>query len=132
MPAPGAPQLPTPEYPVTDAITGATPPGDVEISTTITDMQTGKIRLLLEINQPWDWNKFWTNDLYDDVNYRTSCQPSIIYAVTIDLDQNNKEYFLNPIGHGHYSGATGELFTDLSTITTALQIVGKVSVTLNK
>ena len=76
----------------------------------------------MEINQPWDWNDYWTNELHDDADYRTSCQPSLIYAVTIDLNEKGKEYYLNAIGHGHFSGKNGELFTDLSTISTAKDI----------
>jgi polyphosphate kinase len=35
---------------------------------------------------------------------------------------------LNPIGHGHYSGKNGKLFTDLSSLTTALKIVKSLKV----
>lgn len=37
-------------------------------------------------------------------------------------------YELQVIGHSHYSGKTGELFTDLSTMTTALDIADKLNV----
>jgi hypothetical protein len=40
-----------------------------------------------------------------------------------------KDYYkMKPIGHSHYSGKTGELFTDLSTFTTALQIADSIVV----
>ncbi len=82
----------------------------------------------MEVNQPWDWNEFWTNKLFDDIDYRSSCQPSLIYAVTVDLNDIDKEYFMNPIGHGHYSGKTGLLYTDLSTMTTAKEIFKEIKV----
>jgi hypothetical protein len=44
------------------------------------------------------------------------------------LDSELTEYYLNPIGHSHYSGKDGLLYTDLSTFTTALQIAEKIVV----
>jgi len=60
-----------------------------------------------------------------------SCQPSLIYAVTINPN-SDEEYFMNPIGHGHYAGKDGNLYTDLGSFTTALNIVKKVNVKLKK
>jgi hypothetical protein len=33
-----------------------------------------------------------------------------------------------PVGHSHYSGKTGEIFPDLSTLTTALRIADSIIV----
>ena len=127
-PAGDWPQLPDPEHPVSDAYTGATPKASSQISTRLDNATGSRIRIMMEINQPWDWNEYWTNKKYDDADYRTSCQPSLVYSVTIDLDEPGKEYHLNPIGHGHYSGADGELYTDLTTMTTALDIISSITV----
>lgn len=124
---------PSPETAVPDAISGATPKGDfvLETGSKVADYQ--KFRVLMEINQPWDSNDFWTNSKYpEDLDYHTSLQPSLVYAVMIDPKNVGTKYYLNPIGHGHPSGKTGELFTDLSTITTAKEIVEKVSVFVKK
>jgi hypothetical protein len=126
------PLLPDSAHPVLDGYTGATPKGDFVFHSGVKKAVSGKIRLLLEINQAWDWNEFWTNSLYDDPDYRTSCQPSLVYAVTIDLNNPDPEYYLNPIGHGHYAGKDGKLYTDLSTFTTAMEILEKASVKLIK
>jgi hypothetical protein len=48
--------------------------------------------------------------------------------VVIDRNQPGKDFYLNPIGHSHFSGADGELYTDISTLTTAKEIVNKVCV----
>jgi hypothetical protein len=40
-------------------------------------------------------------------------------------------YTLEVAGHSHYAGKTGELFTDLATLTTALEIVRKLSIKLD-
>ena len=122
--------LPSPENPVTDATTGATPVGGFRMESGVPDRLTGKFRILLEINQPWDWNEFWTNALYDDPDYRTSCQPSLVYAGLIDPLKPGENVFLNPIGHGHYAGKDGKLYTDLRSMTTAREIVDYISVKL--
>jgi hypothetical protein len=86
----------------------------------------------MEINQPWDWNEYWTNTKYpEDENYKTSSQPSLVYRVTIDLNSGVKEYSMKPVGHGHYSGMDGSLTTDLSTLTTALEIAKSITVRID-
>lgn len=125
------PLLPDPEHPVVDGYTGATPKGDFVIRAQ-GQQSPRKFRLLLEINQPWDANEYWTNNLYDDSDYRTSFQPSLVYAVSIDLDRPEQEYYLNPIGHGQYAGKDGKLYTDLRTITTAFNIIDHVTIKLIK
>jgi hypothetical protein len=85
----------------------------------------------MEVNQPWDANRYYTNNLYpDDNNYLTSLQPSLIYAVTVDPD-NNETLFMNPIGHGDPGGSSGKLFTNLTQITTAREIIHSVSIQKN-
>jgi hypothetical protein len=121
--------VPTPDNPFVDAYTGATPQGNFALRIKTDKVDTGKFRLLMEINQTWDWNEYWTNNKFPgDYAYKSSSQPSLIYSVTIDPSSTVKEYHLNPIGHGHYSGKDGLLYTDLSTITTALKIVSDVTV----
>lgn len=120
---------PSPETAVPDALTGATPKAGFTLRTG-SKTDAGKMfRVLAEVNQPWDSNDFWTNDKYpDDFNYKTSLQPALVYAVTVSPDDKGKPLYLNPIGHSHYSGKTGELFTDISTITTAREIFSKIAV----
>ena len=126
-------KIPTPENPEPDAITGATPKAGFLLKTNASQPYQEKFRLLVEVNQTWDWNEYWTNSLYpNDVDYKTSCQPSVIYAVTIDPANPQQEYYLNPIGHGHYSGKDGKLYTDISSLTTALHIFDRVVVRCKK
>jgi len=124
--------VPSPENPVADAYTGATPPGDFSIQARFDKKNPLKLRIYFEINQTWDWNEYWTNNKYpDDKEYKTSCQPALVYMCEVDLQNPKAEYTLIAIGHSHYSGKTGELFPDLSTITTALQIVNSLTVRFN-
>ena len=124
--------IPTPENPMPDAITGPTPPGNFTLLSKTSTATPSVFRVLFEINQSWDWNEYWTNSKYpDDASYKTSSQPSLVYAVTIDLNSAIKEYALTPIGHGHYSGLDGSLTNDLSTITTARNIAKSITVSID-
>ena len=121
--------IPSPKNPIPDAYTGATPPGNFDLTTRFDAKPPSRFTILFEINQTWDWNEYWTNKKYpEDDEYKTSCQPALVYAATIDTDNLQDSYELQVIGHSHYSGKTGELFTDLSTMTTALEIAGKLTV----
>lgn len=118
--------IPTPESPLPDAITGATPTNNFVINSLI-NPELKKFTVYMEINQTWDWNQHWHNNLYpNDDEYKTSCQPALVYMAEVDLTSTQKSYTLKPVGHSHPSGKTGELFSDLSTFTTALKIAGEV------
>ncbi len=122
-------QLPTPQKPVVDAFTGATPRGEFILNLKANNELTGKVRLYVEVNQPWDVNEFWTNNKHpENNNYLTSCQPALIYAVTIDLVSPMETYYLNPVGHSHPYGKDGRLYTNLTTFTTALEIFDVIKV----
>ena len=51
----------------------------------------------------------------------SSAKPAVLEAPKIEL---------KPIGHSHYAGENGELFTDLSTLSTALKIAKKITVSV--
>lgn len=120
--------LPYGDTKVPDAYSGATPDGNFIMRIKTDKPLKGKYRIKMEINQPWDFNDYWHSGKHPDSrDYKSSCQPSLVYAVTINTDMPG-EYFLNPAGHGHYAGENGKLYTDLSGFTTAFDIVKKVSV----
>jgi hypothetical protein len=121
--------VPSPGNPVPDAYTGATPPGDFGIYARFDKETPQKLRIYFEINQTWDWNEYWTNNKYpDDEEYKTSCQPALIYMCEVDLGNPLPEYSMKVIGHSHHAGRSGELYKDLSTISTALEIVNSLIV----
>jgi len=129
--APDGLYIPSPETPVPDALTRATPFSNFRLETRMKAKQDKKFRILMEINQAWDSNNFWSNSKFpDDRDYFTSLQPALVYAVTVDPANPDDEYFLNPIGHSHPSGKNGKLYTDLSTLTTAKEIAYKIIVRL--
>lgn len=122
---------PTPSKPVADAYTGATPTGSF-VMHLITDQKlTGRYKVFMEINQSWDWNEFWHNNKYpDDREYKTSSQPALVYEALIDASNPGNQVTFRAIGHSHYAGKDGSLNTDLTTITTALRIVGNCTVSI--
>lgn len=123
--------MPTPKQPVVDAYTGATPSSSFVLKAKTEKVLSGKYKVMLEVNQSWDWNEYWTNDLYpEDKEYKTSSQPALVYAVDIDTNMPSSNYVMSPIGHSHYAGANGSLTTDLRTLTTALKIAKKITVTI--
>ncbi len=125
--------LPTKNNPMPDAITGPTPKSSFRLLTQTPHNELRQFRVLFEINQSWDWNHYWHNNKYpDDTDYKTSSQPALVYETMVDLDAQSQVFELKPIGHSHWSGKTGELFTDLSTLTTALNIVKQISVRISE
>ena len=119
--------VPDKEHPITDAITGATPQSNFLLNARMKNENLRKFKILFEINQTWDFNEYWTNNKFpDNLAYKTSCQPALVYETIINLEDLNEKYEMKAIGHAHYAGETGELFTDLSTITTALNIVKEI------
>ncbi len=123
--------LPTTQSPVADAYTGATPKSSFKMRLQSDQPLQGKYRIYLEVNQSWDWNEHWTNNRFPgNKEYMTSSQPALVYMAEIDTDNPGEQVPLTPIGHSHYAGENGELICDLSTLTTALQILKEVTVTI--
>jgi hypothetical protein len=119
--------IPTVSTALPDAVTGATPPGDFMIISRLSQNTPRILDVYFEINQSWDWNEYWTNNKYpDDEDYKTSCQPALVYKVRIDQSIPGSAAELTLIGHSHYAGKDGEIYTDLSTITTAKNITKRV------
>ncbi len=121
--APDGLYTPSPETAVPDAISGATPTNSFVLKTALSKKPSGSFKILLEVNQPWDSNEYWTNNKYpDDTNYATSLQPSLIYAATINPESMDKPIDLTIIGRGEASGKDGSLNTDVTSLTTAKEI----------
>lgn len=119
--------VPDKNNPEPDAITGPTPVGDFELSFHLTNCPAGNCKILMEINQSWDWNDHWTNNRLDDPQYHASAQPSLVYEALVDPHILPNTLVMKPVGRGDEAGRSGTLFTDLETMTTALQIVGKIT-----
>ncbi len=121
--------LPTPERPLADAYTGATPANSFVLKTVVEPVAGDVFNIFFEINQSWDWNQYWYNGRFPgNKEYLKSAQPALVYKVTIDLNDKKSEYKMQPVGHSHPYGADGELYEDISTLTTALEIAESIVV----
>lgn len=121
--------IPTQDNPMPDAVTGPTPKAGFTLTTQTGSNTPSVFVIAMEINQSWDWNQYWHNNKYpDDPYYKTSSQPAVVYKVTIDTRNPQQEYQLKPVGHSHWSGADGNLYEGLNTLTTALEIANEVKV----
>lgn len=125
--------MPEPSNPVADAYSGATPTTSFTLSTRADKPLPERFRVMFEVNQNWDWNKYWTNDKYPgNRNYLFNAQPAVVYETAIDQNDLRDRYVMKPVGHSHPTGETGELFTDLTTLTTALQIADSIVVRIKE
>jgi len=121
--------IPTKNTPVPDGITGATPQNNFVLITKTSSKNINVIDLYFEINQTWDWNEYWTNTKYpSDVEYKTSCQPALVYRTRINVGTSPKTQILELIGRSEHNGSSGKIYTDLETITSAKNIAESIVV----
>lgn len=131
--APDGLYMPSPDQPVPDAYSGATPQNDCVLFTRLDNPGPDQFYVYFEINQPWDWNEYWTNNKFpDDEEYKTSSQPALVYRALFSPDVYQEPLRLEPVGHSHYSGKDGSLNEDLSTMTTSLEIISSIEVSIRK
>jgi len=124
--------LPDQNNPEVDAVTGPTPKASFDLSFHLSNCPVGNCRILVEINQSWDWNEHWTNQRSDDPDYRSSAQPSVIYEAVVDPHILPDTILMKPIGRGDEAGKSGTLFSDLETMTSALQIAKKITLVVGQ
>lgn len=107
-----------------DGIAAATPKVDYQV--TMSAPRMGQYKLMIEVNRSYDFNEYYNKTRFpDDAIYSgtgSSGQPSLIYESIIDSQQTGQHLF-RLVGHGHHSGQDGSLYTDLTNITTAKQIL---------
>lgn len=124
--------LPTPENPVPDTYTGATPQQSFKLNIKTDKPIKQKTRLRMEINQAFDWNDYWTNNKYPESEaYKSSAQPALVYETIIKPNQSDSTFRMEPIGHSHYAGKNGKITEDISTLTSAKNIARSVIVKVN-
>ena len=122
---------PTADQPLADAITGATPLENFKVNTSI--KSASKFILKFEINVAFDDNENYSEfDFPDDDVFHNGTgqlgQPSLIFQTEIDMNDGKKYYLMELQGHGHRSGSDGEIYEELASLTTALNIVERIVV----
>jgi hypothetical protein len=125
--------LPTRENPLPDSITSASPKGSFVLNTKMAE-DLKQFRVLVEINASLDFNEYFPKDAcVEDDNYSGgewgSGQPALIYSAEIDLHRTGQSYELQLIGHSSPDGSNGNIYHDLAKLTTAKDLVRKITVT---
>lgn len=124
--------LPTKKEPLTDGVSGATPQGSFEVKLS----PAGTLKqfvVKIEINHSTDFNACYPKSAQKgDANYsggkKGSGQPAIVYAAYVDLSSGERSFEANLIGHSSADGSSGEVSENLSGLTTALQIVKRITI----
>ena len=115
-----------------DGVSGATPTGNFLINSKTEINKNNAYKVFIELNQSYDWNAFYSEDKFpEDKIYSGSGQvgqPSLIYSAEINPNDlvSTTYKLMELVGHGHYSGQDGKLYTDLSNITTAKNIADRI------
>lgn len=127
--------VPTYENPLPDAISGATPLDNFLLKTTVD--YTGMFVVKLEINVAFDDNEYYSEfDFPEDDTFHNGTgqlgQPSIVFKGQIDPRNNNNYQLMKLVGRGHHSAKDGTIHTDMTKLTTALEIVEFVVVGYTK
>lgn len=115
-----------------DAYTGATMFTSFLLSSKTILPLASKYKVRMEINQSFDFNDFYSSDRFpDDPIYSGngySAQPSVVYEAIVDSASTQKYYSMELVGRGHHSGKDGELYGDLTNLTTALAMIDRIIV----
>lgn len=124
--------LPTKDQPLVDGISGATPQGsfDVKISP-VGDLKQFVVKI--ELNHSTDWNESYPKNAKEgEANYsggkEGSGQPAIVYSAAVDLNSSKKQYTATLIGHSSPDGSNGNIYSDISSLTSALNIVKEITI----
>jgi len=126
--------LPTKKEPLADAYTGATPKGSFTANLQA-DEQPRQFIIKCEFNHSVDFTEDFPKSAKEgDANYTGgklgSGQPAVVYQVVVDLDSNEKEFKGEFLGHSSIDGSDGNIYPDVSKLTTALKIVKEIAVSL--
>lgn len=128
--------LPTREEPLPDSITSASPKGSFILNTKMAE-DLKQFRIFAEINASLDFNEYFPEEAgVEDDNYSGgawgSGQPALIYSAEIDLSLEKQNYVLHLIGHSSPDGSNGNIYQDLAGLTTAKDLVRKITVTIGE
>lgn len=126
--------LPTKKEPLMDGISGATPHGSFDVKIRpVGDLKLFMVKI--EVNHSTDWNDAYPKNAKEgDANYsggkEGGGQPAVVYSAAIDLNSNQKQYTAILIGHSSPDGSNGEIYTDVSSLTSALNIVKEITINI--
>ncbi len=128
---------PPPTQPLPDGMSGATPQGNFLLRLQAAEPLPASFRVLLEVNVAFDENEYFSAyDFPRDTVYHGGTgqlgQPSLVYEVQVSAQAVQKYSLMVLKGHGHHSGQTGEVFSELGGITTAREIAERILVSFEQ
>lgn len=121
-------KLPVPPLPKTDATSGATPRAKFSKEFSL-PKKGNQFFLFAEINNSFDFNETFKRvvDRKSNAFNVANGQPSLVYKIGLARgDQGRKN--LSVVGYGSALGTTGKIYTDLSVITDAKDIIKTIYV----
>lgn len=126
--------LPTKKEPLPDGISGATPHESFDIKIKPHD-NLKQFVIKAEFNHSTDFNDYYPKSAKEgDANYTGgkmgSGQPAVIYRAFVDLESGEKQFIAELIGHSSPDGTDGNIYTDLSKLTTAQKIVKQITISI--
>lgn len=118
--------LPTPPVPPTDAVCGATPKKKFT-KEFILPNEGSLFTIYVEVNNSFDFNETFKRvlDRKSSAYNIANGQPALIYSVKFGRFDNASKK-LQLIGFGSSLGATGKIYTDISVITDAKDILAEI------
>lgn len=127
---------PTKDKPLPDAVTGATPRGSFSVNFSQAvplDMFVVKV----EVNHSTDFNESYPKSARKgDSNYsggkEGSGQPALVYSVLVNTASQQELFEAKLIGHSSPDGSSGNVYSDMSGITSALHIINKITISIQK
>lgn len=126
--------LPTKSEPLTDGVSGATPRESFEVKMTpLSGLKHFVVKV--EVNHSTDFNEYYPKSAKEgDKGYSGgkmgSGQPAVVYAAEVNLESGEKEFKAVLIGHSSPDGSNGDVFPDVTKLTTALRIIKEIIVSV--
>ncbi len=117
--------------PQLDAFTAATPMGSFIREVNIPPgLEPGRYVVCAEVNNAIDYNDRYQADLPEEFNRSNgiSGQPSLFLSGFVTTGGKETIAVLKLAGHGHPAGLDGNVYSDMSGITTAMNIIGYADV----
>jgi hypothetical protein len=120
--------------PLTDGITGATPRGSFDVKV-CPNNELNHFVIKIELNHSTDFNTYYLESAKEgEPGYsggkEGSGQPAVVYAAIINRLSGTASFEATLIGHSSPDGSSGNVFPDISNLTTALQIIKKITINI--
>nr|MBP7472403.1 hypothetical protein [Prevotella sp.] len=126
--------MPTKKNPLAYGVTGATPTGSFNLKVTPAK-SSQHFLVFVEINHSTDFNDNYPKSAKEgNANYsggkEGSGQPALVYCADVDLSTGKTSFEANLIGHSSPDGTNGNLYSDVSDMSSALHIVKHITINL--